>query len=56
MGEVKMKALKWSIEILQALVMEHFIILFVKNSLQTQLMNKGVNKEKGLLMVSLKDS
>ena len=56
MGEVKMKALKWLIEIVQALVKEHFIILFVTNSLQTQLTNKGVNNEKGLLMVSLKDS
>ena len=33
-----------------------FHYIFVKNSLQTQLTNKGVNNEKGLLMVSLKDS
>ena len=37
-------------------VKEHFKMHYVRNSLQTQLTNKGVNKEKELLMVSLKDS
>ena len=55
MGEVKMKA-KMVNRNTPSFSYGAFHYIFVKNSLQTQLTNKGVNNEKGLLMVSLKDS
>ena len=49
----KIKAVEKYVEILQTLVMEHFIKIFwLNNSLQTQL----TNIQKGHLMVSFKDS